>query len=88
MLSNEKVAEIVKEYGHKEGDTGSVEVQVALLTEQINRLTLHIQDNKKDFSSNRGLLKMVGRRKNLLEYLKRTDINRYRDLVQKLGLRK
>jgi small subunit ribosomal protein S15 len=88
MLSNEKVAEIVKEYGRKEGDTGSVEVQVALLTEQINRLTLHIQENKKDYSSNRGLLKMVGRRKNLLEYLKKNDINRYRDLVQKLGLRK
>ena len=88
MLNNEKVAEIVKEYGRKAGDTGSVEVQVALLTEQINRLTQHIQENKKDFSSNRGLLKMVGRRKNLLEYLKKNDINRYRDLVQKLGLRK
>lgn len=88
MLSNEKVAEIVKEYGRKEKDTGSVEVQVALLTEQINRLTTHIQENKKDYSSNRGLLKMVGRRKNLLEYLKKNDINRYRDLVQKLGLRK
>lgn len=88
MLSKEKTAEITKEYGRKEGDTGSVEVQVALLTEQINRLTLHIQENKKDYSSNRGLLKMVGRRKNLLEYLKKNDINRYRDLVSKLGLRK
>jgi small subunit ribosomal protein S15 len=88
MLSKEKAAEIVKEFGRKEGDTGSVEVQVALLTEQINLLTVHIQENKKDFSSNRGLLKMVGRRKNMLEYLKRNDINRYRDLVGKLGLRK
>ena len=88
MLSKEKVAEIVKEYGRKEGDTGSVEVQVALLTEQINVLTEHMKANKKDHSSNRGLLKMVGRRKSLLEYLRRTDVNRYRDLVKKLGLRK
>jgi small subunit ribosomal protein S15 len=88
MLSKEKIAEITKEFGRKEGDTGCPEVQVALLTEQINRLTVHMQENKKDYSSNRGLLKMVGRRKNLLGYLMKKDVNRYRDLVQKLGLRK
>lgn len=88
MLEKEKVAEIVKEYGRKEGDTGCTEVQVALLTEQINRLTAHMKANKKDYSSNRGLMKMVGRRRNLMNYLKRTDVNRYRDLVKKLGLRK
>ncbi|MDD6259189.1 MAG: 30S ribosomal protein S15 [Erysipelotrichaceae bacterium] len=88
MLTKEKKAEIVKNFGRKENDTGSTEVQVALLTEQINTLTEHMKVNKKDFSSNRGLLKMVGRRRSLLEHLKREDINRYRDLVQKLGLRK
>lgn len=88
MLSNEKKAEIVKNFGRKEGDTGSTEVQVALLTEQINVLTEHMKANKKDYSSNRGLLKMVGRRRNLLAHLKSKDVNRYRDLVQKLGLRK
>ena len=71
MLEKEKKAEIIREYGRKEGDTGSVEVQVAMLTEQINRLTVHMQNNHKDYSSNR-----------------RTDVNRYRDLVSKLGLRK
>ncbi|MBD0857966.1 30S ribosomal protein S15 [Erysipelotrichaceae bacterium] len=88
MLSNEKKAEIVKNFGRKEGDTGSTEVQVALLTEQINVLTEHMKANKKDYSSNRGLLKMVGRRRSLLAHLKSKDVNRYRDLVQKLGLRK
>lgn len=88
MLSNEKKAEIVKNFGRKKGDTGSTEVQVALLTEQINVLTEHMKANKKDYSSNRGLLKMVGRRRSLLAHLKSKDVNRYRDLVQKLGLRK
>ncbi|EFC05220.1 ribosomal protein S15 [Bulleidia extructa W1219] len=88
MLTKEKIAEITKEFGRKEGDTGSVEVQVALLTNQINALTEHMKVNKKDYSSNRGLLKMVGRRKNMLEYLKKNDVNRYRDLVKALGLRK
>ena len=88
MLSNEKKAEIVKNFGRKEGDTGSTEVQVALLTEQINVLTEHMKANKKDYSSNRGLLKMVGRRRSLLAHLKSKDVNRYRDLVHKLGLRK
>ena len=88
MLSKAEKAQIVKEYARFEGDTGSVEVQVALLTAQINALTDHMKANKKDHSSNRGLLKMVGRRKQLLEYLKRKDINRYRDLITSLGLRK
>lgn len=88
MLEKEVVAQIVKEYGRKEGDTGSAEVQIALLTEQIKRLTEHMKANKKDYASNRGLMMMVGRRRNMLEYLKRTDVNRYRELVKKLGLRK
>lgn len=88
MLEKEKVAEIVKEYGRSEGDTGSVEVQVALLTAQIVRLTQHMKENHKDYSSNRGLMKMVGRRRSMLAYLRKNDINRYRELVQKLGLRK
>ncbi len=88
MLSKEKIASLTKEFGRNAADTGSVEVQVALLTAQINALTEHMKANKKDYSSNRGLLKMVGRRKKMLEYLKREDINRYRDLITKLGLRK
>ena len=88
MLSKEEKAKIVKEFARFEGDTGSAEVQVALLTATINKLTNHMQNNKKDFHSNRGLLKMVGKRRSLLEYLKREDVNRYRDLVSKLGLRK
>ena len=88
MLTKEKKAQLVKDFGRSAGDTGSVEVQVAMLTEQINRLTVHMKDNKKDYSSNRGLLKMVGRRRSMLEYLKKEDINRYRELITKLGLRK
>ena len=88
MLTKETVAQIAKDFGRKEGDTGSVEVQVALLTHQINTLTVDMQANKKDYSSNRGLLKMVGRRRKMLDYLKKHDVNRYRELVQKLGLRK
>ena len=79
---------IIAKFGRNEADTGSPEVQVALLTEQINVLTEHMKANKKDYSSNRGLLKMVGRRRSLLAHLKSKDVNRYRDLVQKLGLRK
>jgi len=75
MLTKEKIAEITKEFGRKEGDTGSVEVQVALLTNQINALTEHMKVNKKDYSSNRGLLKMVGRRKNMLEYIEKNGIS-------------
>ena len=88
MISTEKKQEIIAAYGRDAQDTGSPEVQVALLTEQINVLTEHMKANKKDYSSNRGLLKMVGRRRSLLAHLKSKDVNRYRDLVQKLGLRK
>ena len=88
MLKRERKAEIIKEYAIKEGDTGSVEVQVALLTEEIKILTDHLKTNIHDFHSKRGLLTKVGKRRNLLEYLKRTDINRYRELIKRLGLRK
>ena len=81
-------AEIIKKIGKSEKNTGSVEVQVALLTATINKLTVHMQQNKKDFHSNRGLLMMVGKRKSLMDYLKNEDVNRSRDLVSKLGLRK
>ena len=88
MLSNEKKAEIVKNFGRKEGDTGSPEVQVAILTYRINDLNEHLKEHHKDFHSRRGLLKMVGQRRNLLKYLKETDIERYRSLIARLGLRK
>ena len=88
MLSKEEKQAIIKQYAREEGDTGSPEVQIAILTEQINRLTVHMKEHKKDFHSNRGLLMMVGKRRNFLEYLKKTDVNRYRELVKKLGLRK
>lgn len=88
MLTKAEKQAIIKEYAIKEGDTGSVEVQVAILTECINRLTEHMKKNPKDFHSNRGLLMMVGKRRNFLEYLKRTDANRYRNLITKLGIRK
>ena len=81
-------AEIIKEFGRKEGDTGSPEVQIALLTERINHLNQHFEKNKKDFHSRRGLLKMVGARRGLLDYLKKTDIERYREILVKLDLRK
>lgn len=88
MLTKQQKQEIIQQYARFEGDTGSVEVQVAVLTAQINRLTEHLKVHKKDFHSNRGLLKMVGKRKNFLNYLKNTDVNRYRELVKNLGLRK
>ena len=80
--------EIIAKYGRKEGDTGSPEVQIALLTGRIQELTEHLKVHKKDHHSRRGLIKMVNRRKNLLAYLRKKDINRYRDLIAKLGLRK
>lgn len=80
--------EIIKEFGRHEGDTGSPEVQIALLTERINSLTAHLRTHKKDHHSRRGLLKMVGRRRNLLAYLKDRDLEGYRALIAKLGLRK
>ena len=87
-LKAEKKAEIIKKYGLNDKDTGSAEVQIALLTEEINTLTEHLKVNIHDFHSKRGLLKKVGKRRKLLEYLKKEDINRYRDLIKKLGLRK
>ena len=88
MITTEKKAEIIKEYQTKEGDTGSAEVQVAILTYRINDLNEHLKVHKKDHHSRRGLLKMVGQRRNLLNYLKEKDLQRYRDLIARLGLRK
>ena len=86
MINNK--AEIMQTYARHEGDTGSPEVQVALLTARINHLNEHLKSNKNDHHSRRGLLLMVGQRRGLLEYLKKTDIERYRTLVAQLGLRK
>lgn len=80
--------EIIAKYQTHEGDTGSPEVQVALLTERINKLTAHMKEHTHDYHTNRGLLRLVGKRKNLLEYLKNEDVQRYRELIKKLGLRK
>ena len=87
MLKEEKTA-IIKEYATHEGDTGSPEVQVAVLTKRINDLTDHLKTHQKDHHSRRGLLKMVGQRRNLLNYLMRVDIERYRSLFERLGIRK
>ena len=88
MLSKERKEAIIAEYGKTATDTGSPEVQVAVLTARIQELTEHLQNNHKDHHSRRGLLKMVGQRRGLLAYLKKTDIERYRALIEKLGLRK
>ena len=88
MISKEKKQEIIVAYGRTANDTGSPEVQIALLTERINELTEHLKSNKKDHHSRRGLLKMVGQRRGLLEYLKKTDLEGYRTLIERLGLRK
>jgi len=88
MLSKAEKTAIMQAYARTEGDTGSVEVQVAVLTATINRLNEHLKNNKKDYHSYRGLMKMVGRRRNLLNYLRETDINRYRELIKRLELRK
>ena len=87
MTQAEKTA-IIAEYATHEGDTGSPEVQIAVLTKRINDLTEHLKEHKKDHHSRRGLLKMVGHRRNLLAYLQKKDIERYRAVVKKLGLRK
>ena len=79
---------IIEEYATHEGDTGSPEVQIALLTYRINNLNAHLKNNNKDFHSRRGLLKMVGHRRNLLGYLQKTDIERYRAIIEKLNIRK
>ena len=88
MISKEKKAAIIAEYGRKEGDTGSPEVQIAILTARIAELTEHLKDNPKDHHSRRGLLMMVGQRKGLLNYIKAKDIVKYRELIAALGLRK
>jgi small subunit ribosomal protein S15 len=88
MISQEKKTQIIDEYKTKEGDTGSPEVQVAILTFRINDLNEHLKIHKKDHHSRRGLLKMVGQRRNLLNYLKNKDLERYRTLIGRLGLRK
>ena len=87
-MTKERKTEIINEFKRDEKDTGSPEVQVALLTERIKELTEHLKMHPKDNHSRRGMLKMVGKRRNLLNYLSKKDINRHRDLVQKLGLRK
>ncbi|RKD34483.1 30S ribosomal protein S15 [Thermohalobacter berrensis] len=87
-IKKEEKQRIIEEYKVHDGDTGSPEVQVALLTHKINNLNEHLKKHKKDHHSRRGLLKMVGKRRGLLNYLKRKDINRYRELIKRLGLRK
>ena len=86
-MTQEKKQEIIKEYAIHEGDTGSAQVQVAVLTYRINELTEHLKIHKKDHHSRRGLLKMVGQRRNLLAYIYKKDVNEYRELIAKLGIR-
>ena len=87
-MTKERKQELIAKYGRGTNDTGSPEVQIAVLTEEINTLTEHLKVNIHDFHSKRGLLMKVGKRRNLLNYLKKTDINRYRELIKRLGLRK
>ena len=88
MLTTEAKLAVIKEYATHEGDTVSPEVQVAILTSRITYLTEHLKEHKKDHHSRRGLLKLVGQRRNMLDYLRRKDIERYRSLIERLGLRK
>ena len=88
MISKEKKAELIKTYGRTPDDTGSPEVQIAILTVRIQELTEHLKTHQKDHHSRRGLLKMVGQRRGLLDYLKKTDLEGYRSLIEKLGIRK
>ncbi len=87
-LKKEEKQEIIKKYARTEGDTGSPEVQIAILTEKINNLTEHLKEHKHDYHSRRGLLKMVGQRRSLLNYLLNNDVTRYREVIKSLGLRK
>ena len=87
-MTKERKQEVITTFKRDEKDTGSPEVQVALLTERINRLTEHMKEHAHDYHTNRGLLQMVGKRKSLLDYLKREDVARYRELIKKLNLRK
>ena len=88
MISKEKKTAIIEQYGRKAGDTGSPEVQIAILTARINELTEHLKKNPKDHHSRRGLLMMVGQRRGLLAYLEKNDLDSYRSLIEKLGIRK
>ncbi len=88
QFTAEKKANIFKTYGGSEKNTGSIEAQIALLTERIKHISNHLKSNKKDFSSNRGLMQMVGRRKRLLQYLSNNNLESYRSLIEKLGIRK
>ncbi len=88
MISKEKKTAIIEEYGRKPGDTGSPEVQIAILTARINELTAHLKVHPKDKHSRRGMYKMIGQRRGLLDYLKRTDLEGYRALIAKLGIRR
>ncbi|RYL95298.1 30S ribosomal protein S15 [Sporolactobacillus sp. THM7-4] len=87
-LTKERKTQLIQEYQTHENDTGSPEVQIAVLTEKINTLNEHLRSHKKDHHSRRGLLKMVGKRRNLLTYLRENDVKRYRELINKLGLRR
>jgi small subunit ribosomal protein S15 len=87
-IEKDKTIEIIKDFGSNEADSGSADVQIAILTERIKNLTEHLKIHKKDFGSRRGLLSMVGQRRNLLKYIKSKDENRYSDLIKKLGLRR
>ena len=87
-LTTDQKQEVVKQFGKSEGDTGSPEVQIALLTRRINHLTEHLREHKHDHHSRRGLLMLVGQRRRLLNYLSRKDLDRYRGLIQELGLRR
>ncbi len=88
MITNDQRTAIIKEHARSEGDTGSAEVQIAVLTERITHLTGHMREHTHDYHTERGLLKLVGRRRRHLAYLNRTDVQRYRDIISKLGLRK
>ena len=87
-LTKEKKSTVIAQYGGKESNTGSVEGQIALLTERMNQISSHLQTNKKDFSTHRGLMQLVGKRKRLLNYLQKQDLTGYRQLIEKLGIRK
>ncbi len=88
MISKEKKAQIMKDFARSEGDTGSPEVQIAILSARIQELTEHLKTNPKDHHSRRGLFLMIGQRRSMLDYLMRKDINRYRALIERLGIRK
>ena len=87
-IEKNKTIELIKDFGNSETDSGSADVQVAILTERIKNLTGHLKNHKKDFGSRRGLLSMVGQRRNLLKYIKKKNEDRYLDLIKKLGLRR